>query len=166
MDYNGSHWNRFTTEIWKILAKSKLTLVKMEWADKSVDVPCRTGARFSKAPKLFGRNSGDNSLSIFKAKVSRGTKLCSHFIFIPFTIWKEKLYRLSGSQFHEWLFGLDIFSGLSRNRFLVPVEQCYKGNYINPSQREQISRWTNQNYFSVFRAKQVRALVLPPWAGC
>ena len=46
------------------------------------------GARFSKVPKIFGCISGDNSLCIFKAKASRGTKL-SHFNF-PFFKRNEK----------------------------------------------------------------------------
>ena len=37
-----------------------------------------SGARFSKVPRLFGRN---NSLCIIKTKESRDTKLCSYFDF-------------------------------------------------------------------------------------
>ena len=42
------------------------------------------GARFSKVPKLFGRISGYISLCIFRAKASRGTKLCIYFNFDSF----------------------------------------------------------------------------------
>ena len=49
-------------------------------------------------------------------------KLCSVLrnfavilIFIPFTTWKDQLYRISGSEFYEWLFGPVRFSGLLRN---------------------------------------------------
>ena len=33
---------------------------------------------------------------------------------------KKQLYRISGSQFYEWLFGPEMFSGLSRNRPQAP----------------------------------------------
>ena len=57
-----------------------------------------------------------NSLCIFKTKASQGTKLCSYFDFYPlYNIWKDQLYRISRSQFYEWLFGPEKFSGLSRN---------------------------------------------------
>ena len=53
-----------------------------------------------------------NYLCIFKTKGSRGTKLCSYFNFY------FQLYRISGSEFYEWLFGPEKFSGLSRNEVL------------------------------------------------
>ena len=30
-------------------------------------------------------------------------------------MWKDRLYRINGSEFYEWLFGPEKFSGLSRN---------------------------------------------------
>ena len=49
-------------------------------------------------------------------KASQGTKLCSYFDFFSlYDIWTDQLYRLSRSEFHEWLFGPEKFSGLSRN---------------------------------------------------
>ena len=33
---------------------------------------------------------------------------------------KKQLYRISGSQFYEWLFGPEMFSGLTRNRPQAP----------------------------------------------
>ena len=42
-------------------------------------------------------------------------------LYIPFTTYEKKqLYRISGSQFYEWLFGPEMFSGLSRNRPQAP----------------------------------------------
>ena len=57
-----------------------------------------------------------NSLCIFKTKASRGTKPCIYFNFYSlYNIWKDRLHRISGSQFYEWLFGPGKFSGFSRN---------------------------------------------------
>ena len=79
------------------------------------------GARFSKVPKLFGRISGYIFLFVSsKRKASRGMKLCSSFTsYSLYNIWKGQLYRISGSQFYQWLFGPEKFSGLSRNGHLV-----------------------------------------------
>jgi len=57
-----------------------------------------------------------SAFRMFKAKAPRGTKLCSYFNFYPlFSIRKDQLYRISGSQFYEWLFAPEKFLGLSRN---------------------------------------------------
>ena len=66
-----------------------------------------------------------NSLCILKAKASRGTKLCIYFNFYSlYNKWKDRLSRTSGSQFYEWLFGPEKFSGRSRHGPLVlPVEK-------------------------------------------
>ena len=79
--------------------------------------PWPSGARYSKVPKRFGHISGDTSLFVSsKRKASRGMKLCSYFtIYYLYNKWKDKLCRISESQFYEWLFGLERFSGLSRN---------------------------------------------------
>ena len=39
------------------------------------------GARFSKAPKVFGHVLSDNSLCFFKPKASRDVTLCNYFYF-------------------------------------------------------------------------------------
>ena len=73
----------------------------------------RSGACFSNVPKLFGWHY---SFCIFKMKVSRVTKICSYFNFYSLcNIWKDQLYRISQSEFYEWLFGPLKFSGLLRN---------------------------------------------------
>ena len=73
----------------------------------------RPGACFSKGPNLFGWH---NSLCIFKIKESCVMKLCSYFNFYSlYNIWKDQLYRISGSVFYEWLFGPVKFPGLLRN---------------------------------------------------
>ena len=68
-------------------------------------------------PETFRAHFGwHNCLCIFKTKVSRGTKLCSYLNFHSLqNIWKDQLYRTSGSEFCQWLFGPEKFSGLSRN---------------------------------------------------
>ena len=64
-----------------------------------------------------------NSLCIFKTKAFRGTKLCSYFnLYSLYNLWTDQLNRLSRSEFHEWLFGPEKFSGLSRNGPLVLYE--------------------------------------------
>ena len=79
-------------------------------------VICYQWARFSKVPKLFGRISGDNSLCIFNLKASWDTKLFSYFNFYSlYNKREDQLYRISGSEFHDWLLAPEKFSGLSRN---------------------------------------------------
>jgi len=76
-------------------------------------VICYQCASFS---KVFGRISGDNSLCIFNLKASWDTKLFSYFNFYSlYNIRKDQLYRISGSEFHDWLLGTEKLSGLSRN---------------------------------------------------
>ena len=89
------------------------------------------GARFSKVPKLFGRVSG--VLCIFKTKASRGTKLCSYLNFCSLcNILKDQLFRISGSDFYEWLFGPEKFSELSRNGSLIvrAIDQLAYKTYV------------------------------------
>ena len=73
----------------------------------------RSGACFSNVPKLFRWHK---SLCIFKMKVSRVTKICSYLsVYSLYNIWKDQLYRISGSEFYEWVFRPVKFSGLLRN---------------------------------------------------
>ena len=49
-------------------------------------------------------------------KAFRDTNYCSYFNFHPlYNISKDHLNRISGSEFYEWLFGAEKFSGLSRS---------------------------------------------------
>ena len=84
---------------------------------------CAPGVRFSKLPKLFGHISDDLILLyIFNTNGPRGTKLCRYFNFYSlYKIWKDQLYRISGSQFYEWLSGTETLSGLSSNGPQVPT---------------------------------------------
>ena len=92
------------------------------------------GACFSKVPKLFGRH---NSLCIFKTKASRGTKLCSCIYFHSlYNIWKDQLYTRSLSEFYEWLFGPEKFSGLSRN-----------GRQVTKIFTSTLRSWRNDNAY-------------------
>ena len=72
---------------------------------------------FLESPETFRAYFGwYNSLCIFKPKASWGTKLCSYFYFYSlYNIWKDQLHRICRSEFYEWLFGPEKFSGLSRN---------------------------------------------------
>ena len=78
----------------------------------------RPRARFSKVPKLFGHISGRIILFVCsKRRRLEARNFAVILIYIPFTTYEKKqLYRISGSQFYEWLFGPEMFSGLSRNR--------------------------------------------------
>ena len=62
--------------------------------------------------RKFRNFLGDNTLCVLKTKVFRVTNLCSYFNFYC-------LYRISGSEFNKWLFGLVKFSGLLRNARLT-----------------------------------------------
>ena len=74
-----------------------------------------------------------NSVCICTTKASRGTKLCSCFHFYSlYNKWKEQLYRITGSEFYEWLFGPEKISGLSRNRPLQRVGSiCSNLHYMH-----------------------------------
>lgn len=47
---------------------------------------------------------------------SRGSRLCCYFNFYSLqNIWKDQPYRISRSEFYEWLYGPEKCSGLSRS---------------------------------------------------
>ena len=71
----------------------------------------------SQSPETFRAHFGwYNSLCIFKTKASRITKPYSFFNFRPLcNTWKDQLYRISRSEFYEWVFWPEKSSGLSRN---------------------------------------------------
>ena len=87
----------------------------------------KTRCLFLESPETFRAHFGwHNSLCIFKTKASRGTKLCSYCYFYSlYNIWKDQLYRISRSEFYEWLFGPEKFSGLSRNGPLIDRGEDY-----------------------------------------
>ena len=67
-----------------------------EQTSLNLRVTSRSGDRFSKVPKLFGRILGD----IIKTKASRGTTLCSYFHFYSlYNVWKDQNYGISWSEF-------------------------------------------------------------------
>ena len=82
-------------------------------------------------------------------KVSGGTKYCSYINFYSlYNIWKDQLYRMSGSDFSEWFFGPEKFSGLSRNRPLVTIAIMLNAHFQalgNTKQRNK-SVWRLNNY--------------------
>ena len=62
------------------------------------------------------RHESSETFCILKAKAFQVTKLCGYFNFSSlYIMWKGQLYRTSGSEFYEWLFGPEKFTGLSRN---------------------------------------------------
>jgi len=80
----------------------------------------RSGARFSKVPKLFGRISG--YIILFVSSERRRLEARNFafiLIFIPFTTYEKTGFP----ELAEWLFGPEKFSGLSRNGPLARVAQ-------------------------------------------
>ena len=67
---------------------------------------CRTWGPFLESPETFGRISGGIILSVSSKRrpfEARYFCRCFNFYFIC-NIWKDQLYRISGSEFYEWLF--------------------------------------------------------------
>ena len=69
--------------------------------DGGQEFKCGPRGLFLKSPETFRAYFGwHNSLCIFKTKASWGTKLCNYFYFYSlYNIWKNQLYRISGSEF-------------------------------------------------------------------
>ena len=67
-------------------------------------------------------------------------------LFIPlYNKWKDKLCRIRGSQFYEWLFGTEKFSGLSSNGPQVPTTLMRKRKW---SYRKLF--WFSENWPATF----------------
>jgi len=81
---------------------------------------------FLESPETFRALFGwHNSLCILKTKASRGTELCIYYkIYSFYNVWKDQLYRISGSDFYKWLFGPEKFLGLLKNGPLVLQTSC------------------------------------------
>ena len=82
----------------------------------------RAWGPFLESPETLRAHFGLHiSICIFKAKgVSRHETLQFFYTsYSLYNLWKGQLYRISGSQFYQWLFGPEKFSGLSRNGPLV-----------------------------------------------
>ena len=66
-----------------------------------------------------------NAFHIFPCRTNLrrfAIRLCSYCYFYSlYNILKDQLYRISRSEFYEWLFGPEKFSGLSRNGSLARV---------------------------------------------
>ena len=66
----------------------------------------RAGARFSKVPKPFGRISGDIIHFVSsKRKRLEARNFAVILILFPLQHMKRSAFRISGSEFYEWLFG-------------------------------------------------------------
>ena len=78
----------------------------------------RAWGPFLESPETLRRNSGYIFLFVSsKRKASRGMKLCSSFTsYSLYNLWKGQLYRISGSQFYLWLFGLEKVFGTFEKR--------------------------------------------------
>ena len=89
----------------------------------------RAGARFSQIPKRFGRISGDIILFVFsKGRRREARNFAVMLTYIPFTTYeKDQLHRIGGADFYEWLFGLEKFSEVPKDKpqglFTCP-EKC------------------------------------------
>ena len=116
---------------------------------------CLCEARFSKVPK---RNNNSNIVIIIIIIIiiiinnNNNTGFLSYSLY---NIWKDPLYRMSGSEFYEWLFGPDTFSGLSRNVWPVviwgddkPVAYGQRYTYM------MIWCWYMKNMYLNFRLKR------------
>ena len=81
------------------------------------------GTCFSNVTKLFGPISGATEFSLYlrNAEVlSHQTSQSSWFSYIKSTL-KEQLFKISGLQFVNWLFGFVWFFGLLRNAPQVSI---------------------------------------------
>ena len=80
---------------------------------------------FLESPETFRAHFGShNSLCIFKAKASRGTKLCSYFnLYSLYKSWKDQLYRISGRSFTNGFSGSKSFRD-----FRETGPRCVNGN--------------------------------------
>jgi len=87
---------------------------------------------FLESPETFRVHFGcHNSPCIFETKASRGPNLGSYFNFYSLNkTGKEQLYRISGFEFYEWLFGPKKFSGLSRNGPLHLTNDYLNGKHL------------------------------------
>ena len=64
--------------------------------------------------KCFGPISGDVILFVSsKRRCLEARNFADILLFILITTWKNQLYRISRSEFYEWLCGPETFSGLS-----------------------------------------------------
>ena len=75
------------------------------------------GASASKVPKRFGCISDD--ITLFESSKRRRLEARNFSVYFSFNslynTWKHKHYRISVSEYYEWLFGPVNSSGLSRN---------------------------------------------------
>ena len=77
------------------------------------------GASFSKVPKRFGPISGATILfiSYLRNPGVVGHQLRNPLVFCDIkNMLRDQLFKTSGLQFENWIFGPEKFSGLSRNR--------------------------------------------------
>ena len=102
------HWVKsplFTCTVFTYSQYSKFTVFNIQ------PVGCSEGVWGSyfliQGPETFRARFGwHNSLFIFKTKAFRGTKICTYSNFYPlYKTWKNQLYKISESEFYEWLFG-------------------------------------------------------------
>ena len=86
--------------------------------------PLGSGARFSKVPKLYGAFSGVTIPFVSQERRGFNSSNFSCFSFCCLeNMFKDRLSKTSGWQFHKWLFGPEKFSGLSRNEPQRRAEQ-------------------------------------------
>ena len=88
-------------------------------------IASHSGVCLSKVPKLFGHISGD--IILFVSSKRRRLEARNFYCYSLCNILKDQLYRISRSEFYEWLFGPEKFSGLSRNGPLGHI--CNSNNW-------------------------------------
>ena len=130
-----------TKSLTKITTMMIMMLVSRKFGVKQVDNSQiitvkrkRSWGLFLERSETFRAYFGwHHSLCIFKTKASRGKKICSYFYFqfyFLYNIWKDQLYRISRSEFYEWVFGTEKFSELSWNGPLAFWALAFCQTYI------------------------------------
>ena len=104
----------------------------------------RSGACFSKIPKLFGRVSGDIILFVSSKRRRLEARNFAAILMCVLFITYEKFY--------EWLFGPEKFSGLSRNRPQARAFTMFDCKYIN--WRSTTRRQRQRHKFFVFNEQK------------
>ena len=113
------------------------------WNAKTTEQVLNSRGLFLESPETF--RVRHNSLCIFKRKASRGT-----YLYSLYNIWEDQLYTINRSEFCEWLFGPEKFSGLSRNG---PEE----------SSRSRYESESSISTFSFFATENSLFLLQPSW---
>ena len=120
-----------------VMTSSQLTWELNWWstapASQRSGFEFRPGARFSEVPRLFGRISGDIILFVSSKRRRLGARNFAKFLnfYSLYNMWTDQLYRVSRSEFHEWLFGPEKFSG-----FLRKGPKAFHRRYLSSAKKD------------------------------